>query len=212
MKRLIVSTAVAMSIATATVSYNIHEHQVGQLQSKYELQIKNLQHNNSGLRKDLKGVSEAYRELDKLNSQTQSTNSVQAVKIKEQQEQIQRQSDKINQLQKQIDESPTVSSNWITFEASAYTVGDAYTSGKWGNKTASGTVPRQGRTIAVDKKLIPLGTKLQVQFPEPYSHLNGIYIAEDTGNGIRGHEVDLYLNSESACLNFGVRNIKIKIL
>ena len=34
-------------------------------------------------------------------------------------------------------------------------------SGKWGNRTASGKKAKQGRTIAVDKRKIKLGTKVK---------------------------------------------------
>jgi 3D (Asp-Asp-Asp) domain-containing protein len=211
MKRLIVTTAVAVSIATATTAYSIHERQVEQLQSKYEVQLNKEQERNLSLRKNVRSIGKANNELIKYNSELKATNTKQASKINKQLEQIKRQSEKIHQLEKQIDESPS----WVTFEASAYTThdnGDPWTSGKWGNKTASGTTPTQGRTIAVDRHLIPLGTKLLVKFPEPFSYLNGTYTAEDTGNGIKGHEVDLFLNNYNTCLQFGVRKIQIKIL
>lgn len=102
-----------------------------------------------------------------------------------------------------------------TMSARAYTTaanGDPNTSGKWGNKTASGTTPKQGRTIAVDKSLIPLGTKVRLTFPKGWEHLNGIYYAEDTGSAIKGLKIDVFFNSYNTCIQFGKRTVKLEVL
>ena len=55
--------------------------------------------------------------------------------------------------------------------------------GKWaGCATASGTRPKEKRTIAVDKRLIHLGTKVKIG--------NIIYTAEDTGSAIKNFLID----------------------
>ncbi|PHE70486.1 3D domain-containing protein [Bacillus wiedmannii] len=110
---------------------------------------------------------------------------------------------------------PTQNSNWKDFIATAYTThanGDKFSAAKWGNLTATGTTVKQGRTIAVDKNVIPLGSKVEIQFPPEYSHLNGVYIAEDTGNAITGNKIDVYLDSIEVINQFGIRNIKLRIL
>jgi 3D (Asp-Asp-Asp) domain-containing protein len=66
-------------------------------------------------------------------------------------------------------------------------------------RTASGTMPSVGRTIAVDPRVIPLGTKLQIEGV-------GTRIAEDTGKNIKGKKLDLFLSSMSDCTRFGVRS------
>ena len=73
--------------------------------------------------------------------------------------------------------------------------------GKWaGGLTASGTVPTAGRTIAVDKSIIPFGTKVI---------LNGVeYIAEDTGSAIEGYDIDIYYDSHEEAWNHGVQYIE----
>lgn len=76
-------------------------------------------------------------------------------------------------------------------EATAYTISDD----GWGNKTASGMTTFVGM-VAVDPKVIPLGTKLYI---EGY----GIAIAGDTGGAIKGNKIDLFFNSESECRQFG---------
>ncbi|SDY70583.1 3D domain-containing protein [Thermoactinomyces sp. DSM 45892] len=79
----------------------------------------------------------------------------------------------------------------------------AYTS-KPGAKTASGKVARVG-LVAVDPKVIPLGTKL---FIEGY----GMAVAADTGGAVKGNFVDVYFNSEAECQKWGVKNKKVYIL
>ena len=72
-------------------------------------------------------------------------------------------------------------------------------------RTASGSMPAVGRTVAVDPRVIPLGTKLHIEGV-------GVRIAEDTGRKIRGKELDLYLSSIGACSRFGVRARNVYIL
>ena len=76
--------------------------------------------------------------------------------------------------------------------------------GKWaGGPTASGAMPKEGRTIAVDKRVIPLGTEVVI---------NGhTYIAEDTGSAIKGNRIDMYYNSHSEALDFGVQYEEVYI-
>ena len=81
-------------------------------------------------------------------------------------------------------------------EATAYT---------WtGSTTATGSVPKRG-TIAVDPDVIPLGSKV-------YIVGYGFATAEDTGGAIKGNIVDLYMDTEQECLNWGRRDVIIYIL
>ncbi len=88
-----------------------------------------------------------------------------------------------------------------SMEATAYTISDD----GWGNRTASGMTTFVGM-VAVDPKVIPLGTKIYV---EGY----GIAIAGDTGGAIKGNIIDLFFNSRSECLQFGRQHgLKVYIL
>lgn len=78
----------------------------------------------------------------------------------------------------------------------------AYTGGGY---TATGTKAKYG-TLAVDPKVIPYGTKVYIK------ELDKVFTAEDCGGGIKGNKVDIYMNSESACRNWGVRTITLQIL
>lgn len=75
--------------------------------------------------------------------------------------------------------------------------------------TASGTIAKRNpegySTIAVDPKVIPLGTKVYV---EGY----GYAIAEDTGGAIKGNKIDVFFNTYSEVMNWGVKNVKVYII
>lgn len=66
-----------------------------------------------------------------------------------------------------------------------------------GGRTAMGTRARVGE-IAVDPRVIPLGTRVYV---DGY----GFARAEDTGGNIKGRTIDAYMNSTSQCYRWGVR-------
>lgn len=75
--------------------------------------------------------------------------------------------------------------------------------GKSDGITASGTKAKQGRTIAVDPKLIPYGTKVVI---------NGrTYVAEDCGGSIKQNRIDVFFNSHKDALNFGVQYAEVFI-
>ncbi len=59
--------------------------------------------------------------------------------------------------------------------------------------------------VAVDPKVIPMGTKLYV---EGY----GEAIAADQGNAIKGNRIDLYFDTHQQALNYGKKTVKVTIL
>lgn len=96
----------------------------------------------------------------------------------------------------------------LIVEATAYTAGYESTGKRPGDKgygiTFTGTKFRKG-IIAVDPKVIPLGTKVWI---EGY----GEAIAEDTGSAIKGYKIDVaYYNLQDA-LEWGRKKVKMKIL
>ncbi|WP_242847926.1 SH3 domain-containing protein [Inediibacterium massiliense] len=67
--------------------------------------------------------------------------------------------------------------------------------------------------VAVDSKKIPLGSKVLIVFDEKdwRSKYNGIYLAADTGGGVQGNEMDIYLGDGGndriqAVKDFGTAN------
>ncbi len=96
------------------------------------------------------------------------------------------------------------STDVLTVKATAYWSGD-----DGGLVTATGTVPVRvpdgWSTIAVDPRVIPLGTKVYV---EGY----GYAIAQDTGGAIKGNRIDVFLSNAKQVYNWGVRTVKVHIL
>ena len=76
--------------------------------------------------------------------------------------------------------------------------------------TASGTYAKVG-TVAVDPRVIPLGTKMYIVSTDG-SYVYGYCTAEDTGGAIKGNKVDLFYNTRNECLQFGRRSVNVYIL
>ncbi len=76
--------------------------------------------------------------------------------------------------------------------------------------TASGMKAREG-IVAVDPKVIPLGTKLYIEI-EGSTPDYGFAIAGDTGGAIKGNKIDLYYDDVNFVRNFGRKKCKVYIL
>lgn len=102
----------------------------------------------------------------------------------------------------------------VIMSATAYDLSYASTGKRPGDRyygiTASGTTARPG-TVAVDPRVIPLGTKLYVESLDGTSDY-GFAIAEDKGSAIKGKKIDLFFSSNKSAMNFGRRNVKVYIL
>lgn len=75
--------------------------------------------------------------------------------------------------------------------------------GQWsGGPTASGVLPEEGRTVAADWDVLPAGTEI---------YIDGIgwRTVEDTGSGINGNKLDLYMDSHQDALEWGVQEIEV---
>lgn len=80
------------------------------------------------------------------------------------------------------------------------------------SRTAYGLKPQFG-VVAVDPKVIPLGTKLYIESSDGgKSWTYGYCIAGDTGGAIKGNRVDLCYNTQRECVNFGRRSATVYIL
>lgn len=84
----------------------------------------------------------------------------------------------------------------------AYSADFASTGKNKGDKgygiTASGTTVSEGRTIAVDTSVIPMGW---------WVYIDGIGFrrAEDKGSAVKGKKIDVYFDSEAYALKFGTK-------
>lgn len=85
-------------------------------------------------------------------------------------------------------------------------VATAYT--HTGNRTYTGTVAEVG-VIAVDPRYIPLRTNVYVI--GDYGDY-GVCRAEDIGGGIKRYRIDVFLDTEEECIEFGRRNMRCYVL
>ena len=103
----------------------------------------------------------------------------------------------------------------IKMVATAYEAGPRSTGKRPGDKgygiTASGARAKRG-TVAVDPRVIPLGTKLYIKSLTPGVPDYGFAIAQDTGGAIKGNKIDLFMNTVWECMQFGRRPVMVYIL
>ena len=72
-------------------------------------------------------------------------------------------------------------------------------------RTSTGTIPKEGRTIAVDPKVIPYGSIVYIQ---DY----GYFIAEDCGGHIKGNRIDIFTSSYQNAIQNGRRVANVYLL
>lgn len=101
-----------------------------------------------------------------------------------------------------VENSATQSAKEFEVEATAY----SYTEPGLTPFTYTGHDLRiNPHVIAVDPRVIPLGSLVHV-------HGYGTYLAADTGGAIKGHKIDVHMNTVPEALQFGRRKVKITIL
>lgn len=124
---------------------------------------------------------------------------------------IQEPVNKIVQVQKNIQTSraeslPRTSTtavvNGETYKITAY-CSCSKCCGKTTGRTASGTQATAGRTVATSSKFA-FGTKLNIG--------GHVYTVEDRGGAIKGNRIDIYVDSHSAALQWGVRYLPVSVV
>lgn len=75
--------------------------------------------------------------------------------------------------------------------------------GKSTGRTASGTKATAGRTVAASSKF-SFGTKLNIG--------GHVYVVEDRGGAINGNKIDIFVNSHSEALRWGVRYLPVSVV
>lgn len=111
-------------------------------------------------------------------------------------------------------EAITVTAGGKTYDVSRLIKGEsvAYYSNRTNPSTATGNPAIPGKTIAVDPKVIPLGSLVYITSVDGKSWSYGPAYAHDVGGGIKGNIVDLFKASYSECVAHGRRNCIIYIL
>jgi 3D (Asp-Asp-Asp) domain-containing protein len=89
---------------------------------------------------------------------------------------------------------------WQRFVATAYSVS---------GETKSQTFTEEGRTVAADPNVLPIGTVIEVRNAGPYS---GQYVVQDTGEKIVGRKIDIFISRTAEAKRFGRRNVHVRVL
>ena len=134
-------------------------------------------------------------------------NDVEIEKIKLSERVIKEPVDKIVQIQRNITTSRSGSTVTTTGETKIFKV-TAYCScskccGKKTGITASGTRATAGRTVAASSQY-SFGTKLLIN--------GNVYTVEDRGGAIKGNKIDIYMDSHSQALAWGVKYLPVQVV
>ena len=116
----------------------------------------------------------------------------------------------INTRDASSDGQPKLIKKVLNTTLTAYTAGYESTGKKASHPTYgitySGIKAKEGRTIAVDPAVIPLGSTVFIEGI-------GIRKAEDIGSAIRGSRIDVFMNDLGQAQEFGVKkNVKVYLL
>ena len=156
------------------------------------------------------GLNNASDQIDELNSQNES--------LLKENENLK---EKLEEARREVSRG---SSRAIDVEVTAYTLSPgscgkgvghpAYGRTATGKNLAGHTL-ESARTIAVDPNIIPLGSKVRIHFKSSkWQHLNGVYIAADTGGAIKGNRIDLFFGESDnrGAMNFGRQEAVLEII
>lgn len=77
--------------------------------------------------------------------------------------------------------------------------------GEFETQTTSGAPPKEGKTIAVDASIIPMGSEI-------YIDGFGTYYAEDTGGAIKGNRIDIFVDTHEKALEMGEKYANVYIV
>ena len=78
---------------------------------------------------------------------------------------------------------------------------------------ASDGTPVYDGMVAADWSVLPPGTQVYVEFPEPYGYLSKVYRVHDQGGAVTGNVLDVWVPwSEDEMLQFGRRDVHVYIV
>ena len=153
--------------------------------------------------------------LDKFkNEATTLKQNVEITSLKEQIDQLQKELNRYHAAEEDAAKAAEEArkKHTSTFNASHYT---AYCEGCSGT-TATGIdiktsiyTPDGYRVVAVDPSVIPLGTILQITYPDGTTFKAK---AADTGGAIKGQKLDVLVASKEEAYTIGVKPVQVQIL
>ncbi|MBR6793400.1 MAG: G5 domain-containing protein [Clostridia bacterium] len=149
----------------------------------------------------VKGEKKLTYDVTYINGEESDRKLVDEEITKEPVEKIVRVGIKIKSSFKKTASTPKTYKKVIAMEASAYSEGGT---------TASGLPCRVG-VVAVDPRVIPLGTKVYVETADG-KYIYGTAIAADTGGAIKGNKIDLCVHTRAEAYRFGRRTVNVYIL
>jgi 3D (Asp-Asp-Asp) domain-containing protein len=162
---------------------------------------------------NLKNITEQQRKDTELLKKQQEKN-INSLKeqIKESQDTNRKLKDELNKEREKVKTlSQVPSRGQVSGKKSFYVEASAYTA--LCNEGCTGITAtginlkdnRNAKVIAVDPRIIPLGTKVYV---EGY----GYAVAGDTGGAIKGYKVDLHVPTTQKAMQWGRKTVKLTIL
>lgn len=77
-------------------------------------------------------------------------------------------------------------------------------SGGWGTQTATQTTATEGRTIAVDPSIIPLGSRVEIPG-------YGTFVAEDVGGAVKGNTIDVFFDSHDKVTDWENPTVEVRV-
>lgn len=105
-----------------------------------------------------------------------------------------------------IAQTASVSGNLVSlgiFKTTAYCPCYQCSEG-WGRSTSSGAKARARHTVAVDTRVIPMGSRLLI---------NGVeYVAEDIGGGVKGNHIDIFYDTHAETRQHGTRSMEVFLI
>ena len=108
---------------------------------------------------------------------------------------------KVKSSFKKTASTPAAYKKVIAMTATAYVAGGTTATGR----------PAQWGVVAVDPRVIPLGTRVYVETADG-QYIYGTAVAADTGGAIKGNKIDICVNTSSEAYAFGRRTVNVYIL
>ena len=93
--------------------------------------------------------------------------------------------------------------SWENFKLTAYCPCRICSEG-WGRRTSSGALATASHTVAVDPRVIPIGSRLLINGQE--------YVAEDIGGAVKGHHIDVYYNTHAETRTHGTSSAEVFLI
>lgn len=192
----IVYILVILAVVFAATKYekNTCDNELNETKTQYEQQIQEKDNQIKILEEEKTNLNTKVEELNK---------EIEALKIAKAKKATTTSRGGTTTSRETVPASAPLTGDWIWANASAYCA-CVKCCGKTNGITASGTKATAGRTIAAPKNYA-FGTKIEIAGM-------GTYVVEDRGGAITGNKIDIYFDSHQEALQFGRRQLQIKIV